>query len=318
MVAKNEKRTKAIRIGFYTGSLSLRSTRSEAISSAFEELYIKCSVSPKNEHYVEFGERQLKIQFIDKSVEGDFYFGYMSRKRRSAHLSYISDEDWIEEKIPLVGSKLLSERTYFIYYPKADLLILTLNHLGPKHSDLAYILFSSDPASSPIAFEAIWKQESIKELLETGSALRTCEISIAIPRNFNESNYDLSGSFAKQIIMMANGTSSSHMTLLLRGKSPLKKNLKGWLTTDVKESIKELLEKFPGGSGGLQVEKADVIAQGDRRKRSLVDQVLTIKKTVIIQPDGYTMDTDILTAMVQAKIDNARYLAQYALPAINT
>lgn len=314
MVAAQEKRIKRIRVGFYTGSENMRSAHPGAISSAFEALYKKCNESTEKAHYVEFGERHLKIQFIDKDDVNHSYFGYMSRKRNGAHLAYISDESWVEEKIPLIGSKVLTERTFFIYYPKDDILILSLNHLGPKHSDLSYILVSTSSLSSPISFEAIWRQESIKELLETGSALRSCELSLAIPRNLNESNYDLSGTFAKQVIAMAKGTCSSHITLLLRGQSPLKRNIKGWLTFDVKSSIKELLEKFPIDDGGLVVEKADVIAQGDRKKKSLVDQVLTVKKSVIIQHDGYSSDSDMKIAMIQAKIENSRYLDQYALP----
>lgn len=185
--------------------------------------------------------------------------------------------------------------------------------MGPKHNDLAYMLFNT--ISSPISFEAIWRQESIKELLETGSALRSCELSLAIPRNLNETSYDLSGVFAKQVIAMAKGTASSHLTLLLRGQSPIKKKMKGWLTADVKESIKELLEKFPSGDGGLEVEKADVVVQGDRKKKSLVDQVLTLKKLVLIQNDGYPADSDVKAAMIQAKLENSRYLSHYELPA---
>lgn len=308
----DKKKNKGLRIGFYTGSANMRSSRPTVIATAFEALYNKCESSPDKAHFLEFGERHLKIQFIEKDGLNNTFFGYMSRKRNGAHLAYISDETWVEEKIPLIGSKVLTERTFFLYYPAADLLVLSLNHLGPKHSDLAYMLFNT--ISCPISFEAIWRQESIKELLETGSTLRSCELSLAIPRNFNETNYDLSGVFAKQVIAMAKGTSSSHLTLLLRGQSPIKKKLKGWLTSDVKESVKELLEKFPAGDGGLEVEKADVVAQGDRKKKSLVDQVLTVKKMVIIQNDGYPADSDVKTGMIQAKLENTRYLKHYELP----
>ncbi|EIO0270016.1 hypothetical protein LO043_002882 [Salmonella enterica] len=309
----DKKKTKGLRIGFYTGSENMRSSRPTVIANAFEALYAKCESSPDRAHFLEFGERHLKIQFIEKDSVSNTFFGYISRKRNGAHLAYISDESWVEEKIPLIGSKVLTERTFFLYYPATDLLVLSLNHLGPKHNDLAYMLFNT--ISSPISFEAIWRQESIKELLETGSALRSCELSLAIPRNLNETSYDLSGVFAKQVIAMAKGTASSHLTLLLRGQSPIKKKMKGWLTADVKESIKELLEKFPSGDGGLEVEKADVVVQGDRKKKSLVDQVLTLKKLVLIQNDGYTADSDVKAAMIQAKLENSRYLSHYELPA---
>ena len=213
----------------------------------------------------------------------------------------------------LAGAKSLSERTYFIYYPQIDILVLSLNHLGPRHSDLAFLLFNSSTNGTPVSFEAIWKEESIKELLETGSNLRSCEISIAIPRNFNAAQYNLDGMFANQMIEMIKGTSSSHLTLLLRGHSPLKRKAKGWLEDDVKKSLKEMLEKFPGGDGRLTFEKADVVAQGDKKKKSLVDEVLTVRKMVPIQNDGYPIDIDVKNAMLQAKNDNLKYLTQYYL-----
>ncbi|EKM6438204.1 hypothetical protein PU783_000334 [Cronobacter sakazakii] len=304
---------KSVRAGFYTSSENIRSNNRGITAKSFEALFKRCTDSMTMTHTADFGERELKIQFIERSVDDGSYFGFMSRRRKSATLAYITDSTWVEEKIPLTGAKALSERTFFIYYPDIDILILSLNHLGPKHSDLAFLLFNSNNDASPISFEAIWKEESIKELLETGSNLRSCEISVAIPRNFNASNYELDGMFARQMINMIKGTSSSHLTLSLRGHSPLKKKTKGWLEEDVKASLKELLEKFPGGDGRLTIEKADVVAQGDRKKKNLVDEVLTTRKMVTIQKDGYPTDIDVKNAMIQAKAENARYLTQYYL-----
>ncbi|WP_277977368.1 hypothetical protein [Pantoea endophytica] len=313
MAVAKDQSMKSVRAGFYTSSENNRSNNKGATARAFEALFQKCIKDLSMTHSAINGERELKIQFIDKSTEDESYFGYVSRRRKSATLAYITDTQWVEEKIPLTGAKALSERTFFIYYPQIDILILSLNHLGPKPSDLAYLLFSTSGSATPISFEAIWKEESIKELLETGSNLRSCVISVAIPRNFNASEYELEGMFARQMINMIKGTSSSHLSLSLRGHSPMKKNIKGWLEEDVKSSIKELLEKFPGGDGRLTFEKADVVAQGDKKKKSLVDEVLTVRKMVLIQKDGYPTDIDVKNAMIQAKAENARYLTHYHL-----
>lgn len=312
-VAPKDQSLKSVRVGFYTSSENIRTSNKGLTAEAFKNLYDRCSKDFKMTHYADFGERELKIHFLDISPEDGSYFGFMSRRRKSATLAYITDKEWVEEKIPLAGAKTLSERTYFIYYPQTDILVLSLNHLGPRHSDLAFLLFNSSDRGVPVSFEAIWKEESIKELLETGSNLRSCEISVAIPRNFNAAQYQLDGMFANQMIEMIRGTSSSHLTISLRGHSPLKRKAKGWLEDDVKKSLKEMLEKFPGGDGRLTFEKANVVAQGDKKKKSLVDEVLTVKKMVPIQADGYPTDTDVKNAMLQAKNDNLRYLTQYYL-----
>ncbi|WP_311791731.1 MULTISPECIES: hypothetical protein [Pantoea] len=313
VVAAKDQSLKSVRVGFYTSSENIRSDNKGATAKAFKDLYDKCAKHLKMTHHADFGERELKIHFLAVSTEDNSYFGFMSRRRKSATLAYITDEEWVEEKIPLAGAKALSERTYFIYYPQTDILVLSLNHLGPRHSDLAFLLFNSSAEGIPISFEAIWKEESIKELLETGSNLRSCDISVAIPRNFNAADYQLDGMFANQMIEMIKGTSSSHLTLSLRGHSPLKRKAKGWLEDDVKKSLKELLEKFPGGDGRLTFEKADVVAQGDKKKKNLVDEVLTVRKMVPIQIDGYPTDVDVKNAMIHAKNDNLKYLTQYYL-----
>lgn len=63
----------------------------------------------------------------------------------------------------------------------------------------------------------------------------------------------------------------------------------------------------------MTFEKADVVAQGDKKKKSLVDEVLTVRKMVPIQTDGYPIDIDVKNAMLQAKNDNLKYLTQYYL-----
>lgn len=68
----------------------------------------------------------------------------------------------VEEKIPLAGAKTLSERTYFIYYPQTDILVLSLNHLGPRHSDLAFLLSTPVIAESLFLLKPFGKKKASK------------------------------------------------------------------------------------------------------------------------------------------------------------
>ncbi|MGX8895060.1 DUF6731 family protein, partial [Enterobacter cloacae] len=68
-------------------------------------------------------------------------------------------------------------------------------------------------------FSAIWKEESIRELFESGTILKTCEVTKAAPRDFNKTNYDLKHNLSSQIAEMLAGSGTSHLDLVLRGKS---------------------------------------------------------------------------------------------------
>lgn len=235
----------------------------------------------------------------------------MTIHRNSAHLAYIADnETFSEEKIPLSSSKRLAERSYFIYYYNIDLLVLSENHLGPKASDLSYALFNAINRESSVSFSAIWKEETVRELFETGTILKTCEITIAAPRDFNRTEYNLNHRLSSQVVDMIAGSGTSHLDLVLRGKSAALGKEYEYLSEDVKQSIKEMVELFRGGKGA-SIQKADVIRKGSNRKTSLLDQVLTHTKNVYLQNDGYPNDNDVRNAMIQSKLENAKYLSQY-------
>lgn len=306
------KKVKKLRVGFYTSSDATRKSGVSMAMEAFERLYNECTSNNCNHKILDSYDKKLKITFLEKNVEANFYYGFMTVTRNSAHLAYIADDaTWSEEKIPLSSTKKLAERSYFIYYYKSDLLILSQNHLGPKSSDLSYALFKSLEGAFPVTFAAIWKEESIKELFETGTILKTCELTIAAPRNFNRSEYQLQGRLSSQIADMLAGSGTSHLDLVLRGKSPTVDSKFEWLSDDVKLSIKELLERCTGDNKGIEIQKANVIRKGNNRKTSLVDQVLIYTKSVHLQHDGYPKDTDVKTALIQSKLENKKYLAQY-------
>lgn len=297
---------KRMRIGFYTSSSGTKNTVSNA-QLAFDQLYTTHVTPSQNSYTTMTDTKKLKLVFIDKDVQADFYFGYISCSRDGFHLPYIGDENWNEHDIPLDEKKYIVERTYFIYYYNKDLLILSQNHLGPKDSDLSFILFQHSPQGKPVSFEAIWKKESVKELLETGSTLRSCELILAAPRKFNAVDYDLSNSFSKSMIDMMAGTGGSHLKLSLRGRASNRKLIRGYLSDEVKSGIKELIEKVP-----FLVKKASVTQPKDTKTKSLLDQVLIAEKNVRTK-NGYAAFTDVRTALINAKIDNQAYLSQYEI-----
>jgi hypothetical protein len=298
--------TKRMRIGFYTSSSGTKTTVSNA-QVAFEKLYTSTVTPTQSSYTTDSDKKKLKLVFFEKDVNAEFYFGYISCSRDGFHLPYIGDENWDEHNIPLDDKKYIVERTYFIYYYKKDILLLSQNHLGPKDSDLAFILYQHSEITKPVSFEAIWKKESVKELLETGTALRSCEITLAAPRKFNAVDYDLSNSFSKSMIEMMAGMGGSHLKLSLRGRASQRKLIRGYLSDEVKSGIKELIEKVP-----FLVKKANVTQPKDTKTKSLLDQVLISEKNVRTK-DGYATFSDVRIALLNAKIDNQSYLKQYEI-----
>lgn len=297
---------KKMRIGFYTSSSGTKNSVSNA-QIAFEKMYRTVVTPSQNAYTAEFQKKKLKLVFIEKETQAKYYFGYISCSRDGFHLPYIGDENWDEHNIPLDDKKYIVERTYFIYYYETDVLVLSQNHLGPKDSDLAFLLYNFSEENKPVAFEAIWRKESIKELLETGSTLRSCEITLAAPRKFSATDYDLSNSFSKSMIEMMAGMGGSHLKLSLRGRASQKKLVRGYLSDEVKTGIKELIEKVPH-----LLRKANVTEPKDTKTKSLLDQVLISEKNVSTK-DGYAKESDVRTALIHAKIDNNSYLKQYEI-----
>lgn len=299
------KKPKKLRIGFFTSS-SGTIRNASAAKAAFENLYSTCVNVTNNYFDTIYKNKKLKIAFLDKDTNANFYFGYMSCSREEYQLPYIGDEQWNEHYIPLDDKKYIVERTYFLYYYESDILVLSHNHLGPKDSDLSYLLYSqSGQPGNIFSFQAIWKQESVRELLETGSTLRSCDIVLAAPRNFDETNYHLSNSFSKELVNMMAGLGGTRLKLNLRGRASGKVKVKGYLSDVVKDGIKELLEELP-----FIVKKAAVTEPKNTVERSLLDQVLVSTKN-ILTANGYGTDSDVLQAMISAKIDNDAYLKQY-------
>ncbi len=310
-IKPSSKKMKSLRIGFYTSSDATKKNSDSLVPSAFEKLFNDCGVIDGKYKTFNNGDRNLKVTTILKDNDACFYYGFMSITRNSAHLAYIADVDWKEEKIPLSPTQQLSERAYFLYYYNTDILILSQNHLGPKATDLSYVLFCESGAASPVSFSAIWKEESIKELFETGTILKTCELTIAAPRDFNKTSYNMQNQLSKQVVDMMSGSGSSHLDIILRGESSSVDTGFEWLSEDVKKSLKELLEKFTGDNKAPNIKKADVIRKGQNRKTSLVDQVLIHTKNVRLQSDGYPDDLDVKNILIQSRLENKKYLVQY-------
>jgi len=281
--------------------------RSHSVArAAIENLYSTCVNVTNNSFDTTYKNKKLKIAFLNKDVVANYYFGYMSCSREEYLLPYIGDEHWNEQNIPLDDKKYIVERTYFLYYYESDILVLTQNHLGPKESDLAYLLYSqSGQPGANFSFQAIWKGETVRELLETGSTLRSCEIVLAAPRNFNVTSYQLNSSFSKELVEMMVGLGGTHLKLSLRGRASGKVSVKSYLADGVKEGLKELLEKIP-----TIVKKAAVTEPKNPNEKNLLDQVLISEKN-IYTVHGYGTDSDVFQALISAKIDNKEYLKKY-------
>lgn len=299
------KKPKKLRIGFYTSSSG--TVRSPSLArAAISNLYSTCVNVTGNYFDTTYRNKKLKIAFLNKDDNAKYYFGYMSCSREEFQLPYIGDEHWNEHNIPLDDKKYIVERTYFLYYFDSDILVLTQNHLGPKDSDLSYLLYSqSGQPGNNFSFQAIWKQDSVRELLETGSTLRSCDLVLAAPRNFDVTNYQLDSAFSKDLVQMMVGLGGTHLKLNLRGRASGRVKVKGYLSDIVKDGLKELLEKVP-----FIVKKAAVTEPKDTSEKNLLDQVLIAEKN-IYTTNGYGSDSDVLQSMISAKIDNYNYLNQY-------
>ncbi|PHM60544.1 hypothetical protein Xsto_03911 [Xenorhabdus stockiae] len=307
MTAKKISKTRTIRVGFFTSDHD-RGNGIPSANLAFDQIYNDTNETLPKAYYSTKISNNLKIVLLEKDEKVNFYFGYISHSRDTL-LPFIEDSETRSERsIPLGEKDWITERTYFLYYYQNDILVLSLNHLGPKANDLASLL--REKIESQIYFEAIWKEDSMKELLENNSILRSCDLTIAAPRNFNAANYNLENNLSKQIISMVSGLGGSHLKLYLRGRARPKNKGFSYLSQDIKSSIRELLELFSIGSGGLKIKKAEITEPSDPKPKSLLEQVLVAKKRINVI-GAYLSDSDIRTAMISAKIEYKNYISQY-------
>lgn len=309
----DKNKTRKIRVGFFTGTERLTNPKGHIFSAkaAFEKLHAANNGKLPLTYTIDKLGKGLKVVLMEKDELSKTFFGYVSWRRHSL-LPFIEDETGLERIIPLGDTDSVVERTYFIYYYKSDLLALTLNHLGPKVNDFSFALYQQGGLEN-IRFEAIWKEEDVKDLLETGNVLRSVDLTIAAPRNFNQANYNFENNLTKDIVNMVVGMGGTYLKLNLRGRARAKKDGFSYLSGKVGDAVKELIELFPLGAGGLKIKKADVTEPSDSKPKSLLGQVLIGKKTINVI-GGYPTESDIRMAMIAAKIDNGNYLAQYELP----
>lgn len=135
MTTEDKKKTRRVRVGFFTGNGSKKDGLSTA-KLAFEQMTNTTPITFPLVVTAETQNRGLKLVILEKDDKQQSYFGYVSW-RRDCLLPFIEDGTTGSERtIPLSDKDSVVERTYFIYYFETDLLAMTLNHLGPKVNDL--------------------------------------------------------------------------------------------------------------------------------------------------------------------------------------
>lgn len=264
---------------------------------------------------------KTKLSLISKFTDSDneYYFGAIGRYRDTT-LPFIEKnidgKNPVEKRIELDDSDEILERSYFIYYPKHDILVFHENHLGAKVSDLSYLFYKH--LSVNIFYSPIWKTESIKSLLEDDSLLKKGCISIAVPRNFEATNFNLSNSWSKDILKMMSDNGMSNINLDFRGRAKIKKSEKSYINNSITKGIVELISKFPSGKNIKQKSKinepiinaAHIRLAGQDQEINLLDEQVKYKMKVLAR-SGYPNENDIQKALVFAFNKNTAILKSY-------
>nr|PMF15149.1 hypothetical protein BCV20_08315 [Vibrio cyclitrophicus] len=217
-----------------------------------------------------------------------------------------------DKNIPLEETDEILEKSYFLYYENIDLLVFHQNHLGPRADDLSYMLFKHS-GMQRVIFDPIWKKNSVKEILETGSIMKHGSLTLALPRDFKAAELDLSNVWADDIIKMMSKHGMSRMNINFWGRGSTRKNEVGYLVEDIKDGVKELLSKFATGSqrkkGQPKISKAVATVTGGE-KQTLLDQELKCKVNVTVV-NGYPDRSSMRGALIQSKLDSIEQLSPY-------
>jgi hypothetical protein len=312
-----EKRKKEVKVTFFiTGQLN----RSKSIETPrlFHETWQSHFTDQTNDkifkdfkYSSDVKKKQLILKIENFDHVNNVYFGYIGVLRDTFLPSLFDTEELSDTNIKMGDNDEILEKSYFIYYLTDDLLVYHQNYIGPTPDDLSYMLYKASNLTN-IKFEPIWKNSDLKALLENGSTLKNGSITIAVPRNFNEANLDLSNSWSAEVLGMMSRTGMSRMNVNFWGRASVKKSEANYIADTVKDGLKELLTRFGSGcqnKNSPTIKKA--IAQLDTgEKESLLNQDLYTKvKVDVVQ--GYPVPGDIRKALIRARASCNESLKAY-------
>ncbi|HDM8048125.1 TPA: hypothetical protein P0E07_001197 [Vibrio fluvialis] len=307
---------KKVSINFF---ITGQEDRSKAINTPdqFKKIWINKFATDKSPFFetrqVSNEKRDIVLSIIDFDVQANFYFGYVGKLRNTTLPTKFNKQNLLEENISLGQEDEIMEKSYFIYYASLDILVFHYNHLGPRADDLAYMLYRSTGLTS-VHFSSIWKDAEVKSLLEDGAVIKSGAISLAIPRQFDESSLDLSNNWSSSVLKMMSDTGMSSMTIKFRSRASTKKSGVSYMVDEFKGGMKELLDRFGGNRKAHKSEpsirKAEIWTTDGKSRQSLLDQDLKNTQEVRVQA-GYPTVPDMRQSLIHAKIACNDTLKQY-------
>lgn len=285
----------------------------------FEDLWenkFKADKKPALEQKVfeDSSTRHIVFSILEYDDKANFYMGYVGKFRDSTLPSKFNRETLNDEPFTLEQSDEVMEKSYFIYYPETDILVFNCNHWGPRADDLAYMLFTLSELTTPIHFDAIWKDADVKALLETGSVIKSGSITLALPRRFEMSNLDLKNSWSKDVIKMMSSSGMSSMRIDFRSRAAKTKNGMSYVSQEVRDGFKEILQNFGKNrklhKSEISVRRAEVYTSKNEKKQSLLNQELTVKLPVQIA-GRYPTISGMRQTLINAKVNCQSVLIKY-------
>ncbi|ALQ07609.1 DUF6731 family protein [Pseudoalteromonas fuliginea] len=256
-------------------------------------------------------DMNFRIDSYDSTTKS--YFGYIAVARDTFLPSMYNKTLQTETDFVLEDDQFVYERSYFLYYEDADILVFNNNRLGPRPDDLSYAL-THDVAGTTIDFESIWNQKELQDVLRKGQSVKKCSVTVALPRNFKESQLDLQKSFSKTIVQMMSANGMSRLKLDFWGRASNNKSTLGYLSHDVAEGLMEFIDKFGNKQKATdpEIKKAELQPVGEGQKsENLLSQELKYKTTVDVEK-GYPKFHDVKWALMKAYNSNIDTLKQYS------
>lgn len=295
---------KNIKINFF---LSGQSNKQKAISNNLAFSKIWTEKFSKDLNLILLYDRKIGVDTVKKikfkifsySQNNKTYFGYVGIEREALLPSVFNSTTQTESDFVLNNDDEVVEKSYFIYHSDTDILSFHQNHLGPRVEDLNFVLEEINDHSED--FEPIWRKDALQKLLNGESVIKTAEITIAIPRNFNYASINLTNPWCNNIIDMMDKNGMSRLRLNFSGRAASKKSALGYLSSSIVNGIAEFVSVFGNISpskSSPKLEKAEVLPVGGT-KNSLLDKEISSTQVVTVIK-GYPTLTDIENSIRRA------------------